>query len=218
MTDVSDTTTWAALGRISRSVAHDFNNALTSILSSAELLAEDTDSEDPRSSDIARIRRACLRARALTVQLLEVADHRSESKEALSIFRHLEQRRPLLEKAMGRGCSLKVHGDQTLTVDMDVGQFDQVLLKLALNAGSLMSGGTLSISVRRDGEHWILSASDDGSELEERQLAYVFDPMVDQSYSLAAVYTFATAQGGSVDCLREHGVNRVTLRLPMHVA
>ncbi len=213
MSSVSDTSTLAALGRISRSVAHDFNNALTSILSSAELLAEDTDSDDPRSRDIARIRRACLRARALTVQLLEVTESRPAIPRRIELKQHIEERRVLFEKAMGNENTLEVTG-RSCDVEVDVHELDNILLRLAINAGSVMQGETLTLSTELEYGQVVLRARDYGAPVEERELAFVFDPSVGQNYTLAGAYTFAKAHGGSLEVKPREDGNLVVLRLP----
>lgn len=214
MSGARDPSTLAALGRISRSVAHDFNNALTSILSSAELLAEDTDRDDPRSRDIARIRRACLRARALTVQLLEVTESRPSAPRRVTLDAHLAERRVLFEKAMGGENTLEITGGGGM-VAVDLQELDNTLLRLAINAGTVMRGGTWKVSVDVEHGEVVLRARDYGAPVEEEELAFVFDPSVGQSYTLAGVYTFARAHGGSVELQPKDDGNLVVLRLPV---
>ncbi|MEM6730260.1 MAG: histidine kinase dimerization/phospho-acceptor domain-containing protein, partial [Myxococcota bacterium] len=203
-----------ALGRITRSVAHDFNNALTSILSSAELLREDTPPEDPRSTDIDRIRRACLRARALTVQLLDITDHREHAPEVFALVPRIESRRALIEKALGSDVPFSLSGDNSIHALLDPSGFDRCMLQLAVNASTI--GGdaaSLGIRVAQEGEACVVIAESTGV-LEEHELDHVFDPSISQRCSLAQVYRFAKVSGGTARIETVDERTRVRLEFP----
>jgi two-component system, cell cycle sensor histidine kinase and response regulator CckA len=58
------------IGRLARTVAHDFNNVLTTISGYTELLAASFADDDPRTGDVDQIRKAADHAATLTRQLL----------------------------------------------------------------------------------------------------------------------------------------------------
>src|SRR5207253_3070451 len=59
-----------AISRLTGGIAHDFNNLLTAIAGYSALIADDTDSNDPRRPDLDEIKKAADRAAALTKRLL----------------------------------------------------------------------------------------------------------------------------------------------------
>ncbi|MEL6761865.1 MAG: histidine kinase dimerization/phospho-acceptor domain-containing protein, partial [Myxococcota bacterium] len=128
-----DDPTSIAIGHLTRGVAHDFSNALTSILSSAELLAEATDADDPRRSDIERIRRASLKARTITMQLIDFTKAKAEVASRFSVVERIESRRQLLEHVLERDCELVVEGNPGVQFFGDVHAFDRAVLHWAMD-------------------------------------------------------------------------------------
>ena len=59
-----------AIGRLAGGVAHDFNNVLTAILGSADLLSMMLEPDDPKWTEADAIKRAADRGAALTKRLL----------------------------------------------------------------------------------------------------------------------------------------------------
>mgnify|MGYP001792509443 CR=1 FL=1 len=123
-----DDPTSIAIGHLTRGVAHDFSNALTSILSSAELLAEATDADDPRRSDIERIRRASLKARTGTMQLSDFTKAKAEVASRFSEVERIESRRQLREHVLERDCELGFEGDPAVQFFGDAHAFDRAML------------------------------------------------------------------------------------------
>ena len=96
-----------AVGRLAGGVAHDFNNALSVILSYAELIAGDLKPGDPLRADVGEIRAAGLRAAGLTRQLLAFSRQEIVDLRVLD----LNQTIVALEKMLGRllGADVEPH-------------------------------------------------------------------------------------------------------------
>jgi PAS domain S-box-containing protein len=139
------------IGRLAGGIAHDFNNLLAAILSCAHMAAEGLDERDPRREDIEEIRLAGERAAELTRHLLTFARRQRSELRVIDLnslpagmeklFRRLLSEDIRLELALGEGLA---------PVAVDVGQMEQVLMNLVVNARDAMpGGGTIRISTRR---------------------------------------------------------------------
>lgn len=137
-----------AIGRLAGSIAHDFNNSLSVILSHAALLLEDVRPIDPIRSDLLTIHRASERAAALTRQLLAFSRQQVMSPEVVDLNTLLLGTQQMIARLLGSDIEVNAEYDRTLPlVSVDAGQIDQVLMNLALNARDAMpNGGTLHIA------------------------------------------------------------------------
>jgi two-component system, cell cycle sensor histidine kinase and response regulator CckA len=139
-----------AVGQLASGVAHDFNNLLTAILGYGEFAAEEAVSDRQRS-DIAEIVGAAQRASRLTQQLLAFSrkqvleptrvDLNALVSEMGGLLRHLVGERIVVTTALGADVPV---------VRADVGQLEQVLLNLVVNARDAMPrGGALTIETSK---------------------------------------------------------------------
>ena len=75
----------ASVGRLSAGVAHEINNPLTTILTTAMLLQEDIDSEDPMHAELETIAKETLRCRKIVTSLLDFARQSKPNKKSNDI-------------------------------------------------------------------------------------------------------------------------------------
>jgi PAS domain S-box-containing protein len=138
-----------AVGRLAGGVAHDFNNLITIIRASAGFLLEDTSEADPRRDDVRQIAAAAERAAALTRQLLTFSRRQTVSTQPLDLNEIVANLRPMLARVIGESISFTVNlHDRPAIVMGDVGQLEQALVNLAINACDAMpDGGRLGIDV-----------------------------------------------------------------------
>jgi CheY-like chemotaxis protein len=140
----------ADLGYLTASVVHDFNNLLTAILCSIELLERDVaDRQSP--SELARdIRDAAERATGLTRRVLAFLRKEPARPARLDLSASVADLRSLLEMILGRRLRLVLELDRTLgEVFVDREQLDHVLINLVVNARDAMTGdGEVTISTR----------------------------------------------------------------------
>ena len=136
-----------ALGQLAGSIAHDFNNLITVILGSCELLLNDVRPGSPGYDDLAHIRATALRARELVRQLLSFARKQPLRPIPLRLDRAINDLLPLLRRLLGSAITIEVqHAAPLPLARMDPGRFDQVIINLAVNARDAMpSGGRLSL-------------------------------------------------------------------------
>ncbi len=138
-----------AVGRLAGGVAHDFNNLITIIRASAGFLLEDTTDADPRHDDVQQIATAADRAAALTRQLLSFSRRQPLNQQQIDLNEIVANLRPMLSRVIGEHIAVSVHlHESPVGITADVGQLEQVLINLAINARDAMpEGGRLGMDI-----------------------------------------------------------------------
>ena len=171
----------ASIGRLSAGVAHEINNPLTTILTTAMLMQEDLDPEDPNFKEMETITKEALRCRKIVTSLLDFSRQLESSKNENDINEIIQESIFLTKK---QAAFKDVDIDQQLTdnipaVFADRGQIQQALINLILNAiGATEPGGkitafssyhpyTKSVEVR---------INDTGEGISKEDLNRIFDP------------------------------------------
>jgi two-component system, cell cycle sensor histidine kinase and response regulator CckA len=140
-------------GRLANGVAHEFNNVLTAVAGSAQLVEEAEDAE-ARASALDLLRRAARQGIALSRQLLSLARNPPINAAVVSTAALVDSGRPLVQAVLPSAVQLEIGPVADVPVRLDPGQFDQLLLNLVLNARDAMpQGGTLRISVTAEPAH-----------------------------------------------------------------
>ena len=140
-------------GRLANGVAHEFNNVLTAIAGSAQLV-EDAADAAARAGALDLLRRAARQGIALSRQLLSLARNPPNNAAVVSTAGLVDSSRVLVQAVLPSRIQLEVGPVADVPVRLDPGQFDQLLLNLVLNARDAMpEGGTLRISVTAEPPH-----------------------------------------------------------------
>lgn len=137
-----------AVGQLAGGIAHDFNNVLTAVIMSSDLLlANHNSASDPSFQDIMNIKQNANRAASLVRQLLAFSRKQTLRPEVLSLTDVLADLRMLLARLAGHNVKLKLdHGRDLWPVRADVGQLEQVIVNLVVNARDAMAdGGQIAI-------------------------------------------------------------------------
>ena len=139
-----------AVGQLAGGIAHDFNNVLTAIIMASDLLLTNHRPSDPSFPDIMNIKQNANRAASLVRQLLAFSRKQTLRPEVLNLTDVLADLRMLLARLVGNDVKLKVdHGRDLWPVRVDIGQFEQVVVNLAVNARDAMpDGGTLTVRTK----------------------------------------------------------------------
>ncbi len=178
-------------------LAHDFNNILTSILSSISLAKLSTDSGSDVHRRMVTAEKAALRARDLTQQLLTFSKSGSPVKTTASISDLISDSSEFALRGSNVRC-INRFADDLWHVDIDEGQISQVINNLIINASQAMpKGGSIAISAENAtlkagevpplpaGRYVKVSVRDQGTGISEANLPHIFDPY------------FTTKPGGS---------------------
>ena len=183
-----------SLGRLAGGVAHDFNNLLTVIRGYADVLTGQFAEEDPRLAEVREIRGAADRATSLTRQLLAVSRRQVLVPREVDLNVLVQDMDRMLRRVIGEDIAIEtVPASELGWVRADSGQFEQVLLNLAVNARDAMpKGGRLQIETSHrvisagkespgtrgvpPGEYVVLGVHDTGSGMDSATQAKIFEP------------------------------------------
>ena len=183
-----------AIGNITGSVAHDFNNILGIIIGNSELALLESDHKSSIKTNLQEIKNAGIKARNIVQQLLSLS-RKSESKlKPINIISTLEESISFLRSTLPS--TIEIHQNIRIneaTILVDPNQFYQVLLNLSTNAAHSMDkkGGILSISISsirvstnslnvpgdlENGEYAKIVISDTGSGINQNIIHRIFEP------------------------------------------
>lgn len=129
-----------AVGQLAGGVAHDFNNLLTAIIGFCDLLLLRHKPGDPSFGDIMQIKQNSNRAANLVRQLLAFSRQQTLRPQVQDMSDILTEVSHLIRRLIGANIELElVHGFNLGMVKVDIGQMEQVLINLAVNARDAMS-------------------------------------------------------------------------------
>jgi PAS domain S-box-containing protein len=182
-----------AIGQLAGGIAHDFNNLLTVINGYCDLLLEELPVADPCRNLVQEIRKAGERSAALTSQLLVFSRKQVTAPQVFDLNEVVRNAEKLLRRLIGEDVQMKIDLQPALGyVVADPGQWEQVLLNLAVNARDAMpEGGTLTISTTvvqldeayarhhpqmKPGCYVQLTVADTGCGMPPEVLARIFEP------------------------------------------
>jgi PAS domain S-box-containing protein len=182
------------MGQLASAIAHDFNNLLTVINCVGELAIAEIDDDDPVRADVQEMVRAGERSAQLTRQLLAFGRRQVLQPKVIQLNTVVIDAQSLLRRLLGEEIELVFELSPDLgDVRADVGQLEQVIVNLAVNARDAMPRrGRLAIETRNvvvdnsdriqssapvpPGRYVQLSVRDTGVGMDEATLARIFDP------------------------------------------
>ena len=217
-----------SIGRLAGGVAHDLNNLLSPILGYSELLRDELDSEDSRRESVDEIMSAGLRARDLVRQLLAFSRKQILEFKALDLNKVTAGLEKLLRRTIREDIEMvfKLSSDAQMVM-ADIGQIEQVIMNLSVNASDAMpEGGLLTIETSRvyldrdyvkhhqsakPGEYAMLAISDSGQGMDEATQEHIFEPFFSTKgehgtgLGLSTVYGIVKQHGGNIWVYSESG-------------
>ena len=226
-----------AVGQLTGGVAHDFNNMLTVIQSSVELMRRDEVSDQRRRRYVEAIADAAERAAKLTAQLLAFSRRQALQPEVFDAAENVASISQMLDRLTGSHIHFETKiPDGPCLVNADPNQFDTAIVNMAVNARDAMpDGGRLTITVKATdhvpgtrakpshaGAFVAVSISDTGGGIAPETVDRVFEPFfttkkVGQGtgLGLSQVIGFAQQSGGEVSVVSAIGQGSTfTLHLP----
>ncbi len=232
-----------AVGQLTGGLAHDFNNLMTGISGSLELLQARVAQGrlDEIDRYIAAAQSASKRASALTHRLLAFSRRQTLEPKPIDANRLIAGMEELIRRTIGPAVALEVIAAGGLwNTLVDPNQLENALLNLAINARDAMpDGGRLTIeagnkwlddrgSRERDlppGQYVSICVSDTGTGMTPDTIERAFDPFfttkpigMGTGLGLSMIYGFARQSGGQVRIYSE--IDRgtmVCLYLPRHL-
>ena len=183
-----------AVGQLAGGIAHDFNNLLTVIIAHAGFLREEVPTDSPTTENIGEIERAANGAASLTRQLLAFSRKQVLRPVVLDLSDSVVKLTGMLQRVLGEDIAIVTRfADAPTSVLADLGQIEQVVMNLIVNARDAMPfGGSLEIetSVVRSakqsivsvngmippGSYAVLSVRDTGTGMSAEVQARIFEP------------------------------------------
>jgi PAS domain S-box-containing protein len=218
-----------AVGQLTGGVAHDFNNILTVITGTIEILA-DAVRDEPQLAAITRmIDEAASRGADLTQHLLAFARKQPLEPKETDVNTLIIDTAKLLQRTLGEHVEIEsVFEDESCPAIVDPNQLATAILNLALNARDAMpDGGKLIIETGivvldenyarmhddvRPGRYAMIAVSDTGTGIPAAMLDKVFNPFFTSKgpgkgtgLGLSMVYGFIKQSAGHIMIYSEEG-------------
>ncbi len=211
-----------AVGELGGGIAHDFNNILGIVMGNLEI-AKSNLSDNPKV--LARIETALKgvkRGSALTDRLLKFTRAQPKNKKITSANQCLTDVDDIIAKSLTVGITVNKNlSDDLWPAEFEPGEFEDVIVNLALNARDAMpNGGTLTIETEnktldedfaklnpglRAGEFILVSISDTGTGMSAEVKDRIFEPFYSTKergkgtgLGLSMVYGFIERSNGNI--------------------
>jgi PAS domain S-box-containing protein len=216
------------IGRLAGGVAHDFNNLLTAMMNYATLAKYRIKPEDPAQEDLEQIIKVAKRAANLTHQLLSFSRRQIISLKPVDINEFVLNMDKMLRRLIREEIELVVIPQDTGFANADVGQLEQILVNLVVNARDAISAkGKITITMGNiklaqaysannteidAGDYVWLSVKDTGSGMDENVKKHLFEPFFTTKeigkgtgLGLATVYGIVKQHQGNIEVISEPG-------------
>jgi two-component system cell cycle sensor histidine kinase/response regulator CckA len=229
------------VGQLAGGIAHDFNNVLSAIMMANDFLLNAHKPTDPSFQDIMQIKQNATRAATLVRQLLAFSRRQTLRPQVLDLGDALSDLTMLLRRLIGEKVKLDlVHGRDLWPVKVDVSQFEQVIVNLAVNARDAMPDGgkltvrTANVTAEESGrltykgmppaDYVRIDITDTGSGIAPDIVDKIFEPFFSTKevgkgtgLGLSTVYGIVKQTGGFiyVDSEADHGTS-FHIFLPRH--
>jgi two-component system, cell cycle sensor histidine kinase and response regulator CckA len=218
-----------AVGRLAGGVAHDFNNMLTVIIGTSDVVLEEYELDAEARALVSQIRKTGERAAVLTRQLLAFSRKQVLSPVVLNFNAVVTDIEPMLARMIGEDITISLVLEPAIRlVKADLGQIEQVLMNLVVNSRDAMpDGGRLLIEtgnvvldegyaqVRPEvppGPYAMLAVSDTGFGMTAEIKRHLFEPFFTTKelgkgtgLGLSTVYGIVKQSGGFIYVYSEVG-------------
>ncbi|WP_456742462.1 ATP-binding protein [Bradyrhizobium sp. USDA 4354] len=228
-----------AVGQLTGGIAHEFNNMLTVITGTIEILADAVKDNPPLSTITKLISEAADRGAALTSSLLSFARKQALQPAEIDVNELIEELAKLLLATFDKKIEIvtKLGGSVWLAY-ADRSQLSSALLNLAINArDAMLDGGRLTLTTRNvvfgvreaaavgagyAGDYVEIEIADTGTGIPQAILERIFDPFFSTKevgkgtgLGLSMVFGFVKQSGGGIKVASEEGRGTVfTIYLP----
>ncbi|MET4088565.1 ATP-binding protein [Bradyrhizobium sp. S3.5.5] len=228
-----------AVGQLTGGIAHEFNNMLTVITGTIEILADAVKDDPPLATITKLISEAADRGAALTSSLLSFARKQALQPAEIDVNELLEEVAKLLLATFDKKIEIVSRLDRNVWLAFaDRGQLSAALLNLAINArDAMLDGGKLTLTTRNvvfgvreavavgagyAGDYVEIEVADTGTGISQAILERIFDPFFSTKdvgkgtgLGLSMVFGFVKQSGGGIKVTSEEGRGTIfTIYLP----
>ncbi len=217
-----------AIGRLAGGVAHDMNNLLVPIVGYSELLLTYFSPGDRLHQPVKQISEAGDRCRDLVQQLLAFGRKQTLEYQPIDVNHAIVDFSRLLKRTIRENIEIEtVLSPEIETIRADIGQMEQVIMNLCVNAQDAMPDGgrlvmeTSVTEIDRDyslanpgfkmGRYVVLAVSDTGLGMDRATKKQIFEPFFSTKgthgtgLGLATVHGIVMQHGGNISVYSEIG-------------
>jgi PAS domain S-box-containing protein len=216
-----------AIGELTASMAHEFNNPLGIIIGFAQGLLDDVNPDDPNYHHIEIIAEEAQRCEKIIQELLEFGRPKNTDIVAVDV-------KEVIDKTLELVSSLAAKSNVETTTQVATGlplvhgdpqQLQQVLLNLSLNAVDAMpQGGTLSVGAGVEpAQQLVITVRDTGYGIDPVMLTKIFQPFFTAKkrrglgLGLPICDRIVKAHGGKISVASVLGQGTIfKIHLPLH--
>ena len=217
------------VGKLAGGIAHEFNSILAAILGQGELLLKELPAGNLLTENVNEIRQAATRAATLTRQLLAYARKQFLQAEIVDLNQVVAGMKDVFHHLMGGAVQTQIIPAAGLkAVKLDLGQMEQVIMNLAINARDAMpDGGKFTVETANvaldapaagchpelpPGNYVVLSVTDTGTGMSADVKAHAFEPFFTTKgvgrgtgLGLSTCYGIIKQSGGHIAVFSEPG-------------
>ncbi len=221
-----------SIGTLAGGIAHDFNNLLQAVLGQIALALGKLAPENSAVINLTKAIKATEHAADLTRQLLAYAGKGKFLNSVIDLNRLINENIQMLETSVPKTARLQFElGSPSPHIRGDLGQLQQIIMNLIINAGEAMGASPGYITVRtsrielteHDSEYWkytnnplppgpyaLFHVSDTGDGIKPEVLARIFDPffttkLTGRGLGLAAVLGIIRGHHGGIHIESKRG-------------
>ncbi len=206
-----------AVGILAGGIAHDFNNILTAVLGNISLAEMDVGEERPGTGMLREAKRAAMRARDLTQQLLTFSKGGEPVRASVNLSELVRETADFALHGAKARAEFRLAED-LWPANADKGQLGQVVQNLVINSVQAMpEGGIVRVSADNKviaeaagslplppGRYVHLSVADSGTGISAEHLSKIFDPYFTtkqqgSGLGLATVYSIVKKHQGLIE-------------------
>lgn len=207
-----------SLGLLAGQLSHDFNNLLTVIIGSMELISEDLKPGTVGNKLASEILRSSKESANLIKQLLVFARRQESKPVELSLNEPIKEMKMLLDSLLGHNIATAYSLDENLSkTKLEPEQFKQAVMNMAVNSKDAMNGsGAIMLKTYNAGPeglppgvparaYSVLEFSDTGPGVPKEALSRIFEPFFTTKpkgkgtgLGLSSVYGIVSSSGGEV--------------------
>ncbi|QJB57043.1 sensor histidine kinase [Pseudodesulfovibrio sp. zrk46] len=169
----------SSIGTLASGIAHQLNNPLNNISTSAQILAEETLGHNEFGDKMMNnILQETIRARDIVKGLLEFSRHKDFSPAPHDLRTVLETAIQLVSSQAGSGISIKLGVPEGVSLYLDRQRFQEAVINLIINAIQAIGDreGVIEIQSAQEPDAKIITISDTGAGMTPETLQRIFDP------------------------------------------
>ncbi|MCP4339023.1 MAG: PAS domain S-box protein [Desulfobulbaceae bacterium] len=205
----------AAIGNLSASIAHEFNNPLQSVMTIVKGIEQYSPLGKKEKKLLTLALQECSRMKNLIVDLRDFFQPTSGETVHVDLQATLDALLLISKKDFStrKIRIVKKYGDNIPPIMVVADQLKQVFLNLMNNAADACeSGGIITFTTEKIGEHIAVHIEDNGKGIDSADLAHIFEPffttkpeLKGTGLGLSVSYGIIKKHGGRIDVKSERG-------------